>query len=250
MTAVPAIAADRSEAERECREWADSVFRASTEAKAREIARCIAERSPDSPEARAMKEASRVEEEAEADRDRRLEEERLERAARQDAAARARCGGERVPAFGAFDFCDSQQAIERKVADSDAVECAPAHDCDRLKLRVGSLTLTAYPKYFEGGLYRIAFYTKERSSDGYDTTLRDDWERLVSVAEEEYGPSDGVASPFPPQFSAGRAHIAYTHHWKLGRKRIRIGIFQGDETHAAIMVVEDEVQKARKERRN
>jgi hypothetical protein len=246
--AIPAIASDRSEAERQCREWADSVFRASTDAKAREIARCVAERDPDSPEARAMREATRLEGATRADRDRRAEAERLGRTARQDAEARARCGGAKIPAFGAFDFCDSPQAVERKVAESEAIECAPADDCDRLKLKTGSLSLTAYPKYFEGGLYRIAFYATEHSSDDYDTALRNDWEQLVSFVEEEYGPGSGPASPFPPFFSMDRVHVAYTHHWKLGRKQVHVGVFEGDEIYAAIMVVEDELQKSRKER--
>jgi hypothetical protein len=249
VVASPAVAtANRGEAERQCREWADSLFVSETEAKARELAKCIAERDPHSAEARAAREATRLENEAQAERERRANEERSRRAARQAAESKARCGDATIPAFGILDFCDSPKAVKDKVAQANGIECEASGDCDRLKLTAGPLSLTAYPKYFEGGLYRIAFYSSEHTADGYESSLRNEWEKLISFVEEEYGSSIGPPSPFPPFFSVDGVHIAYTHHWKLGRKRIHVGVFEGGEVYAAIMVVEDEVQKSHKER--
>jgi len=65
LISAPAIAAaDQGEVRRQCREWADSMFARPTDAKAREFAKCIAERDPESAEARAGRQAEALEEAA------------------------------------------------------------------------------------------------------------------------------------------------------------------------------------------
>ena len=246
LISVPAIAAaDQGEVRRQCREWADSMFARPTDAKAREFAKCIAERDPESAEARAGRQAEALEEAARVARESDAEAERSEIAEREDAEAEARCGGGAISAFGLLRFCDSPAAVERKVAESDVIQCGPRNDCDRLKLAVGPIPLTAYPKYFAGGLYRITVYSPERSTAEFGTNLRRDWEGMVSVATEEYGRISTPAEPYPAFFAVKGVHIVTTHRWSLGRKRVRVGIFEGGEIYAAIMTVEDAVAAER-----
>ena len=247
--AIPANGnADRSESARECRERVDSLFRAQTPAKEREIANCIAESDPDSREARAAREASQLEAAAHAESERQSKKERGERGEREEAEARARCGGALVQAFGPLYFCDSPEAVERKVAETEAIACIPAGDCDRMKVTAGPLSLMAYPKYFRGGLYRISFYAPEQTASEYVTALRWDWDRLVTLVEAEYGAGSSAPLPYPKFFAVDGAHFVYTHDWDLGRMRVRVGLFEDGETYTAIMTVEDHFQRSRKER--
>lgn len=246
--ASAAIAADHTNVtERLCRDWADSFFATSTAAKAREIAKCIAARDPDSVEARDARAEAERERVADAERERVAEAQRLRRAESDDADARARCGGDLIPALGPLCFCDSPEAVKRRVSNSDVLECAGRDACKRLRLTKGPVPLTAYPKYFEGGLYHIALYAPKRSHDEFDTTLRSDWERVVSLAETEYGPATEPPTRFPPFFAVDGAHIATTHHWTLGRKRVGVGVFTSREGYAATLTVEDGRAVARKE---
>ena len=224
------------------------MFAASTDAKAREIAKCVAEGDPESAEAQAARQAEALGEAARVAREKEAEAERSESAEREDVEAETRCGGVVISAFGPLHFCDSPAAVERKVGESEFIACGPRGDCDRLRLRVGPIPLTAYPKYFEGGLYRITVYSPERTAAEFGTTLRRDWEGMVSVATEEYGRVGTTPLPYPNFFAVDGVHIVTTHHWSLGRKRIRVGIFEGGGVYAAIMTVEDTEATARKQR--
>ena len=238
MATASAAGAEPSEAERSCTEWADAFFAGATEARQKAIVRCIAERDPNSPEAEAQREAARLEDAARAERERREQTAWSEWERGEADAARSKCG-ELIQAWGPLHFCDSEETVTRKVEAADAIRCASRPRCDRLKLTGGATPLAAYPAYFEGGLSRISFYTTERGIGDYTTKVREDWEYLVSLAEAEFGSATDGTSRFPGFFSVQGIHLVYTHHWNLGRKRIRVGVFEGAGAYAATMLIED-----------
>jgi hypothetical protein len=238
MATASATGAEPSEAERSCTEWADAFFSRATEARQEAIARCIAERDPNSPEAEALGEAARLEEAARAERERREQTAWSEWERDEAHEARSKCG-ELIQAWGPLHFCDSEETVTRKVEAADAIRCASRPRCDRLKLTGGATPLAAYPAYFEGGLSRISFYTTERGDADYTTKVQEDWGNLVSVAEAEFGSATDGTLRFPGLFSVQGVHVVYTHHWNLGRKRIRVGVFEGRGVYAATMLIED-----------
>jgi len=245
--ASSAIAAgDASEAERHCRDWADSLFAKPTAAKARETVNCIAARDPYSAEAHANRRAAEIEQAARAERERIAEAERLRGDERDNAEAMTRCGDALIPALGPLAFCDSPEAVKRRASRSDGSECATSDACTRLKWTAATVPLTAYPKYLDSGLHHIDVYAPERSRDEFNTTLRGDWERMVSLAEAEHGPATDSPTPFPPFFAVDGVHVTTTHYWTLGRKRVRVGVFEGGDIYRAIMTVEDGRVEARK----
>ena len=247
LAAAAGAEPDRSDAERECRAWADSMFREPTAAKSRELARCIAERDPESAEARAAREAARVREVARAEPGESAPAERAESAERDAAEAASRCGGALIVAYGPLHFCDSPQTVVRKAAESGAIECFD-DACDRVTFTTDFAPLTAYPKYHAGGLYRLALYTPERARADRAEQARRDWEALVAFAKAEYGPSIVTPSRYPDSFGANGSNVAYTHHWVIERKQVRVGVFEDGRTAAATLVIEDRLQKSRKER--
>jgi hypothetical protein len=239
LTAAPTTRAEPTEAERACAEWADGLFRTDTDRKRQAIARCIAERDPGSPQAAARREAARRDEAERQERAARSDLERAERAQQEEAAVRNRCGDELVVAFGPLHFCDSEAAVMRKAQASDDIECEARGECDRLRVRSGPLQLTAYPKYSERGLTRLVFYADERDTSEYETGVRGDWEGLVALVEAEHGSADAGTQRFPGFFSVVGVHVVRTQQWELGGRRILVGIFEGGETYAATMTIEE-----------
>jgi hypothetical protein len=238
MATASAASAEPSEAELSCTEWADAFFSSATEARQKAIARCIAERDSNSPEAKAQREAARLEEAARADRERREQTAWSEWVRGEADAARSKCG-ELIQAWGPLHFCDSEETVTRKVEAADDIRCASRPRCDRLKLTGAATPLAAYPTYFEGGLSRISFYTTERDNGDYTTKVQEDWRDLVSLAEKEFGSATDGTLRLPGSFSVQGVHVVYTHHWNLGRKRIRVGVFEGAGAYAATMLIED-----------
>ena len=230
LWAAPATGAEPTDVERQCAEWADGLFRTPTERKREAIARCVAERDPSSPQADARREAALREEALRQERSTRLELERAERAQQEEAAARSRCGGELVEAFAPLHFCDSEQTLARKVEASDSIDCEAPTECDRLRVRSGPISLTAYPKFSERGLTRLVFYGEERDQSEYDTRVRGDWEGLVALIEAEHGSADQGTQRFPGFFSVVGVHVVITHQWEIGGRRILVGVFEGGES--------------------
>jgi len=237
---TPAFEPQQSDVELQCREWAESFFHAPTPAKERELARCIAERDPDSAGTR---EAAKIGEAVRTQHETMPAGDWTERAGRYAAEATAKCGGLLIPAYGVLDFCDSPQAVRWKASVTEGIECTSSKGCSRLKVTTRSVPLTFYPKYLGGRLHRLVFYTPERTSADYNAGVRRDWEALVAVAEAEFGSTDVEPAPFPDFFAVDDVYVANTHRWDLGKKRVRVGVFEGGETYAGIMVIESALQE-------
>jgi hypothetical protein len=231
-----------SQVERDCREWANEFFSEATERREQEIARCIADRDPGSPQARALQERAIRDAQARAAVSKRLEREALEALAREEEETRGRCGGELVEALAPLYFCDTRELVSRKAATSGDLRCASPGACDRLRLRLGNAELWVYPKFSERGLRQLALYGEERTAADYHAALRDDWQRVVTAIEARHGPAIDGGTPFPDFFAVHGVDVLETHRWELGRRQIRVGVFAADSAYAARLTVDDSAQ--------
>ena len=146
-------------------------------------------------------------------------------------AAQASCVSE--DAFAGLDFCDSEEAVRRKVRETASLSCVEGSDCRILQVAIGDLEFRGHPSFARDGLYRFELSLKSYTAAHYETYVKHDWSRVVALVTETYGNPSGTGT-FPSIDELSDATVSHTHEWNRDGKAVYVGVLKSGGEYTAL----------------
>jgi len=127
-----------------------------------------------------------------------------------------------IKAYRSLEFGDPPKVVEEKIEEKD--EGIKLNSIGIPKVEIAGNSYTLFVDYYKDKLYRVGFDGEKYSASYFDTTIKDERNKLVKVIKNQYG--DPTYTDDLSVLDMSADYITWSHVWELDKKKIYIGIGQ------------------------